>query len=192
MIAFSCHALLGTALLVGACLRPLGAQAWLPADGWAFTGVFTTIGLIDGNFQLITTTPGTNGGGYIAGDNDGGTALYTTRTGLVQWSYSLASYFTAHGILIAPPEGAWSVDTTRDWVYFADRFNRRLSRCRKGIWNQTSVFLADPQMNGISGGLRDICTNGRDLFFSVDVSANDAYHIFALDVQDPAHPSGRC
>jgi hypothetical protein len=180
-------------LLAFGCCEPAAAQ--LPADGWALAAEHFNIVLFDSSFAVLGQTGGGATTKDIAADGDGLAGLYRTLGGAGlypdKWIHdpSGPSPLISFGPLVAflQPR-ANRLATTRQFVYFLDDLGI-LSRCRKDILYQTGVSLTNVYSPlSINSSVSDIACNGRDLYFSIEVSGNHTHHVFAVDVEDPNYP----
>lgn len=175
--------------IVGASLAP----AQLPPGGWLHA-TLQDVTVLDQNGTVTARwTPylGAPGPGPVCVD-EAGTAFvrwypwqvsqldFVPATQSLRWAgaASLASGTTLvnSAAFAVDRESVWFVGTGGDY-----------GQVRKPIASRPAVLLGNLRTRGqISGFVRSVAVDGRELFFAVDVGTADAWHVFAVDLRAPA------
>lgn len=181
-----------SALTLAVLSTELKAQwpTW-PEGGWLFSEHYVAAELMDSSFQAITAFGGSVQTCLVAEPGEvyvyrGSPQVYRmdyTPNGAQAWSFGM-------NLLAQGPYARWAYGcNARDGIWMVDLVNGACARVGKGAANQVPVVVANlTTSQGLSGALCSVVTNGRELFYSVEVSAADSSHVFAMDIRDPAHP----
>jgi hypothetical protein len=158
----------------------------LPVDGWVYSD-YLFMGTLNNSLGPITAVSISAGGDAIAVDSDGG-ILYAVGGWIGQILWNARGYPSLLALSYFPNNINWCAPF-RDGALCFDDSTQTLLFYAHNTPTHTPASFGNPLTQfGISGTMSGMVCNGRELFFSVDVTSNDPYHIFAWDYRDPTHP----
>lgn len=178
---------LGGIAMASSCLAQW--PAW-SEDGWVASFEFFIASYITPTLQPQPSLPGSIQRCVIA-DGPRVYVLGWPQVGYFNYDVSAPNWpwDMGHAVTLAAPYVHWDYGCcTRDRLWMWDGFTRDFGWTPKVGPAQIPQVIANSRAAGISGAVDSVTSDGRDLYFSVEVTANDRFHIWAVDLRDPTHP----